>query len=242
MSLNQPNEPIPHRILSITEDELSRIILDIHDGPVQYLFTALSLLTSIQNDVQQNSAQREAEPDELSLRDELSPRLAQVGTLLESSLYEIKHFMGTFRPPEFRRRSLTSIIEGLIIQHEESTSVRVEVEMQSVPDDITLPVKIALYRILQEALANTYRHAGVEQQWVRLWGEGEQICLEVEDDGRGFDPPNLMDPLEGELSAPVEHIGLRGMADRVALLGGTFELTSQINKGTRIMVRVPARV
>jgi len=82
----------------------------------------------------------------------------------------------------------------------------------------------------------------VEQQWVRLWGEGTQICLEVEDDGRGFEPPSLMDPLEEKMGDTVEHIGLRGMADRVALLGGTFELASQINKGTRIMVRVPAHV
>lgn len=240
MSPNQPSDPHPHRILSITEDELSRIILDIHDGPVQYLFTALSLLTSLQNDIKLSEAQEDTEQNGPSA--DLSPRLAQVGTLLESSLYEIKHFMGTFRPPEFRRRSLTSIIQGLIIQHEESTSVRVELEMQNVPDDITLPVKIALYRILQEALSNTYRHAGVEQQWVRLWGEGEQICLEVEDDGGGFSPPNLADPLVGEMNDTVEHIGLRGMADRVALLGGSFDLTSQIDKGTRVVVRVPAYV
>jgi len=240
MAANQPSDSHPHRILSITEDELSRIILDIHDGPVQYLFTALSLLTSLQNEIKQSQAQKEDVQGGLSA--DLSPRLAQVGTLLESSLYEIKHFMGTFRPPEFRRRSLTSIVQGLIIQHEESTNMQVELEMQNVPDDVTLPVKIALYRILQEALSNTYRHAGVEQQWVRLWGEGKQICLEVEDDGRGFAPPNLVDPLEGEMNDAVEHIGLRGMADRVALLGGTFELTSRINKGTRVVVRVPAHV
>jgi len=92
---------------------------------------------------------------------------------------------------------------------------------------------------LQEALSNGYRHAGVDQHWVRLWSEDDQICLEVVDRGSGFEPP----PLEGPLATEhAEHIGLRGMRDRVKLLGGEFQLTSQRGKGTRIMVKVPAYV
>jgi signal transduction histidine kinase len=111
--------------------------------------------------------------------------------------------------------------------------------VDELPDDVSLPVKIALYRILQEALSNAYRHAGANRQWVRLWGEGDIICLEVEDQGKGFEPP----PLEGpQATERVEHIGLRGMRDRVALLGGTFQLFSQPGKGTRITVKVPIHV
>lgn len=212
------------RILTVTEEELSRIILDIHDGPVQYLFTALSLLTGIQQE-----AAHQAPPD-------LSPRLAQVGMLLESSLYEIKFFMGAFRPPEFRRRSLVSLVEGLVIQHEEWTGNLVELETQALPEEISLPVKIALYRIVQEALSNSYRHAGVEQYRVGLWPEDGYICLEVRDDGRGFDPPNLDQSVVDEHEA---HIGLRGMRDRVAILGGHFEIHSRPGAGTRIFVKLP---
>lgn len=213
------------RILTVTEEELSRIILDIHDGPVQYLFTALSLLTGIQ----QEAAHQTALPD-------LSPRLAQVGMLLESSLYEIKFFMGAFRPPEFRRRSLISLVEGLVIQHEEWTGNMVELETQALPDEISLPVKIALYRIVQEALSNSYRHAGVEQYRVGLWPEDGYICLEVRDEGRGFDPPNLAASMVDEHES---HIGLRGMRDRVAILGGHFEIHSRLGAGTRIFVKLP---
>jgi len=213
------------RILTLTEEELSRIILDIHDGPVQYLFTALSLLTGIQ----QEAAQGPAPAD-------LAPRLAQVGVLLESSLYEIKFFMGAFRPPEFRRRSLVSLVEGLVIQHEEWTGNVVELETQALPDDISLPVKIALYRIVQEALSNSYRHAGVEQYRVGLWPEDGYICLEVRDEGRGFDPPAFDQLLVDEHE---EHIGLRGMRDRVAILGGHFEIHSRPGAGTRIFVKLP---
>ncbi|MCB0133303.1 MAG: sensor histidine kinase [Caldilineaceae bacterium] len=234
-TLTPPHSPVDgarglpsHRILSVAEEELSRIILDIHDGPVQYLFTALSLLTGLQNDV----AKSQEESD-------LSPRLAQVAMLLESSLYEIKFFLGTFRPPEFRSRSLVSIVQGLVIQHEEWTGNTVDLRTKDVPDDMTLPVKIALYRILQEALSNAYRHSGVEQHVVKLWGDDAHVCLEVIDEGRGFVPPDL------NLGADVmfeDHIGLRGMRDRVELLGGSFQLVSRPGQGTRIRVEVPAYV
>lgn len=214
------------RILTVTEEELSRIILDIHDGPVQYLFTALSLLTGVQQEVTQQGAPAD-----------LAPRLAQVGVLLESSLYEIKFFMGAFRPPEFRRRSLVSLVEGLVIQHEEWTGNTVELETQTLPDEISLPVKIALYRIVQEALSNSYRHAGVDRYQVKLWAEDAHICLEVSDEGRGFAP----DLEQASTEEHSDHIGLRGMRDRVAILGGRFALDSQIGKGTRIYVELPSQ-
>jgi signal transduction histidine kinase len=217
----------PARILSVAEDELSRIVLDIHDGPVQYLFTALSLLTTLQNELGD-------EPVDPRLR----ARLAQVGMLLESSLYEIRFFLGAFRPPEFRRRSLASIVEGLVIQHEEWTHTTVHLVSESLPAETPLAVKMAIYRVLQEALTNGYRHGGVEEQWVRMWGEDGWIHLEVVDKGKGFDPPNLEDPAEAERE---DHIGLRGMHDRVRLLGGAYRLESAPGQGTRVVVAVPVR-
>lgn len=219
----------PHRILSVTEEELSRIILDIHDGPVQYLFAALSLLTRIQN----QSASGKL--DSLALQSQLK----QLSDMIETSLREIKSFMGTFRPPEFHSRSLLAIIQGLVIQHEEWSGSTVELKIEELPTDVSLPVKIAIYRILQEALSNAYRHAQVDHHWVQLWSEDHMVCMTVVDKGKGFEPPPLDGPMATER---VEHIGLRGMRDRVALLGGLFSLTSSPGEGTRILVKVPANV
>lgn len=220
---------LPHRILSVTEEELSRIILDIHDGPVQYLFAALSLLTRIQHQIDSAKVDVAA----------VQPQLKQLSDMIETSLYEIRSFMGTFRPPEFHSRSLLSIIQGLVIQHEEWSGSTVELSVDAIPPQISLPVKIAIYRILQEALSNAYRHAGVKHHWVHLWNEGNMICMTVIDKGKGFEPPPLDGPLATERE---EHIGLRGMRDRVALLGGLFSLTSSPGEGTRILVKVPANV
>ena len=229
----------PARILSVAEDELSRIVLDIHDGPVQYLFTALTLLTSLQNELADSQSPQSSQIPAASAppTPELLARLAQVGMLLESSLYEIRFFLGAFRPPEFRRRSLASIVEGLVIQHEDWTHTTVHLEISSLPADTPLAVKMAIYRVLQEALTNGYRHAGVEEQWVRLRGSSGWIYLEVIDKGRGFQPPDLDDPAEAERE---DHIGLRGMHDRVRLLGGTYCLVSAPGQGTLVSVAIPA--
>ncbi len=214
-------------ILTIAEEELSRIVLDIHDGPVQYMFTALSILTKIQDEIAEDAAKADLMPD-----------IARVAMLLESSLYEIKFFLGAFRPPGFRHRRLASIIQGLVLQHEEATNTLVDLTIENLPDEVALPVKITVYRIIQEALANAYRHAGVEVVHVRLWEEDGWICLEVADEGKGFETPDLESPLQEN----DEHIGLRGMYERVKLVHGEFQLHSQPGQGTRILAKLPAYV
>lgn len=214
------------RILSVTEEELQRIILDIHDGPVQKLFAALSQLSSL-----------EARMAYADAPEAWQVELARAASLIEASLGEIRASLGTFRPPGFSKRDLLSMIEGLIIQHEELTGCRVEWDVIGALPEVSLPVKIALYRILQEALSNAYRHAKVTRVWVRLAAEGRVVKLEVEDKGRGFNPPPMVGPQATERA---EHIGLRGMRERVALVGGQIILQSAPGRGTRIIVEVPA--
>jgi signal transduction histidine kinase len=215
------------RILAVTEQELQRIILDIHDGPVQKLFAALSQVSLLQT--------RLAHGDALDAEGIVT--LNRVSDLLESSLAEIKTSIGTFRPPEFARRRLLSVIEGLIIQHEEFTGCRVDFEPRGQIPEVSLPVKIALYRILQEALSNAYRHAKVQTVIVRLAAREGKVRMDVIDDGSGFTPPPLVGP---EATERAEHIGLRGMRERVALVGGEFCIDSSPGTGTHIVVEVPA--
>ncbi len=225
--MNAPEEHLAaRRILAVTEEELQRIILNIHDGPVQQLFAALSQI---------NLLQVRAAHGPISA-DELGATLNRVAGLLETSLGEIKTSLGTFRPPEWARRDLVSMLEGLIIQHEELTGCKVEFAAEGEAPGVGLSAKIALYRILQEALSNAYRHAGVNRVAVTLAGSPAAVRLVVEDRGRGFVPPPLVGP---EATERVEHIGLRGMRERISLVGGTFSIASSPGAGTRITVEVP---
>src|SRR3990172_1930925 len=173
------------RLLAVTEEELQRIVLDIHDGPVQNLFAALSQLTLLRAHIS----------DPQPPVNECVATLNRAVSLLEISLGDIRDLLGTFRSPEFAVNELAEIIEDIVIQHESFTSGTVTLEMNGpLPETVSLPVKIALCRILQESLSNVRRHAGVENATVKLWAEKGRLILEVSDHGRGFEPPPLIGP------------------------------------------------
>lgn len=215
------------RLLAVTEEELQRIVLDIHDGPVQNLFAALSQLTVLQSRI---GAMQPSPEDCIAT-------INRTISLLESSLGDIRDLLGTFRAPEFASSELTEIVEDIVIQHESFTSGAVTLEMKKpLPGKVSLPIKIAVCRILQESLSNIRRHAGVDTAVVELKKEKEYLVLEVSDQGRGFEPPPLDGPHATEKQ---EHIGLRGMRERAELIGGKLSVESQPGVGTRIRVEIP---
>jgi signal transduction histidine kinase len=85
-----------------------------------------------------------------------------------------------------------------------------------------------LMRIVQEALANVRRHAEARYARVRLWREGDLACVEVVDDGRGFDT-----------ESPGAGVGQQSMRDRAIELGGELEVESQPDRGTRVRFEAP---
>lgn len=213
------------RLFAAGERELQRIVLDMHDGPVQDVFAAVSHLQVLQR--------------ELADRPASARRAGQAVQLLERALGEVRTLIGVFRPPGFERRGLGPILEGLAVQHETMTDQPVELTMDADIGDCALPTKIALYRILQEALANGFRHAGATRQTVSVERRGDRLTVTVTDNGRGFDPPPVL-AAEADVGVEGGHFGLRGIQDRVAMLGGSFSLDSSPGQGTVLRVSVPA--
>jgi signal transduction histidine kinase len=213
------------RLLATSERELQRIVLDMHDGPVQDIFAALSQLQVLERALTGDPASEQ--------------RVRKAVRALERALGEIRNFIGAFRPPGFERRALGEIIEGLAVQHETLTEQTVELELAGELGDCALPTKIAIYRILQEALANGHRHSGATRQRVSVARQGTAIALTVSDDGRGFDPQRVL-ASEEDVGVEGGHFGLRGIQDRVAMLGGTFALESAPGRGTSLTVALPA--
>ena len=214
-----------HRMMQVTERELQRILLDIHDGPVQHMYAALSQLDLLRG------ALDAAGVDDPAVRD----RLDRIRVLLEGGLGEVRSFIGAFRPPEFEARALVTLLEGLALQHEALTDTETVLDVRGALPEVSLPVKIGLYRVLQEGLSNAYRHGGARRVTVRLRRverRGEtRLRMSVSDDGHGFDPARV---------PPEKHFGLQGMRDRVEMIGGRFRLRSQPGRGAMIAVEVPA--
>lgn len=212
-----------HRMMQVTERELQRILLDIHDGPVQHMYAALSQLDLLRRALDAPDGQAEARE-----------RIERIRLLLEGGLNEVRSFIGAFRPPEFETRELVTLLEGLALQHEAMTDTRIELDVRGRLPDVPLPVKIGLYRVLQEGLSNAYRHGGANRVIVRLRRvvrRGEpRLRMSVSDNGHGFDPRTV----------PVEkHYGLQGMRDRVEMIGGRFRLRTQPGRGVMIAVEAP---
>lgn len=210
-------------MLAITEWELQRILLDIHDGPVQHMYAALS-----QVDLMEAAIDRSADIDP-----EVRQRADRVRKLLEDGLTEVRSFIGAFRAPEFEHRPLRQLVDELLLQHEHLTDTQTVLDADADLPVEDLPVRIALYRILQEGLSNAYRHGGASKVQVSLravhGGAHPRLRLEIVDNGAGFDTTDAL----GET-----HFGLRGMRDRVEMVGGSFALASTPGEGTRVAVEV----
>ncbi len=213
-----------HGLLQAAERDLQQVVLDIHDGPVQDIFSALSQVHLLR-------MRPELQAGEASIG------LRRVAAALERALGEIRSFIGTFRPPEFERRPVGAIIEGLVVQHESITGNTVDLEVGENIPEVSVSLKIAIYRILQEALANSTRHAQSSEHSVRLMVEGEELVLEVRDDGHGFDVAGILES-ESDVGVTGGHFGLRGMRDRVEIMNGTLEIDSG-EDGTSVEVRFP---
>jgi signal transduction histidine kinase len=107
---------------------------------------------------------------------------------------------------------------------------RIELPAADALDHLSSSVSTALYRAVQESLTNIARHAGAKSAWVQVAVEDGMIQVEVEDDGRGFSQQDL---------AKSRSLGLRGMRERFAYLGGSFEIGAAPRGGTRLRLRVP---
>jgi signal transduction histidine kinase len=210
------------RMLQVAEWEMQRILLDIHDGPVQYMYAALSQLDLLR---------RALEAPAMPPATDLLERVGRVRSLLEHGLTDVRSFIGGLRSPVFEARDLGTLLRELALQHEANTDTEVELRAGTLPD-VQLPIRIALYRVLQEALWNAYRHGGARRVDVDVHpsADGHRIHLEVRDDGAGFDPARLV---------AGRHFGLDGMRDRVELIGGEFSIASAQGRGTHIAVTVP---
>ncbi|MDX2184445.1 MAG: sensor histidine kinase [Gemmatimonadaceae bacterium] len=212
------------RMIRVTEWELQRILLDIHDGPVQSMYAALSQLDLLRRTLEGCEGDGVVEARE---------RADRIRRSLETGLAEVRQFIGEFRPPEFKDRRLLELLEALALQHEAATDTRVMLAVRSTVPETALPVNIVLYRVMQEALSNAYRHGGARTVHVTVSPAGRTaVRMTISDDGAGFDPG---------VEAPDAHFGLKGMRDRVEMIGGRFGLTSRLGRGTQVAVEVPLR-
>ena len=154
--------------------------------------------------------------------------LDYVLTLAEAGLTEMRALIFELRPESIAQEGLVAAIGRQVAATQARYGVQVTAELCEEPD-VSLDIKEALYRIAQESMHNTVKHARATRVTVGLEQDEEELELFIQDNGQGFDP-------SGEFPG---HLGLRSMKERARAIGASFEIDSEIGRGTRINVRVP---
>ncbi|MFQ5400144.1 MAG: sensor histidine kinase [Anaerolineae bacterium] len=211
------------RTIALNERFMRRISADLHDGPGQDLALALLRIESL---AEAHERYPPPEPEQHKIMEDFY----RVRTALESALAELRDISAGLRSPEIESLSIAKTVRRAIRNYERKTHRQVALAFNELPSDASPSVKITLYRILQEALTNGYRHANGVGQGVCVEREGDELCVEITDNGQGFDPQNV--PAAG-------HLGLAGMRERVKVLGGNFSVESHPGQGTKIKAALP---
>ena len=213
------------RTTALNEQFLHRVAADIHDGPGQGVALALMRLGPMMEVCGSSEA---ATCGERRLDDEFRT----VQSALQSALDDLRAISKGLQLPEIGPLSLAETVQRAVRDYERrvGTGHAVTVVVGDVPGQVPLAVKITLFRLLQESLANGFRHGGAVDQRVTLGMSDGELRVEVADAGRGFD---------SSATGAEGHLGIAGMRERVEILGGTFSVQGSPDHGTVVRACLP---
>jgi PAS domain S-box-containing protein len=203
------------RVLSVQEEERTRLARELHDG-VGQLLTALKIDAS---KLLQDLARSVKPPKRVT--DGLLP-------LIDTTMDTVVRLVSELRPSRIGEMGLAAAIAGKLAEFRRRTGIRTESrcpEILPVPD----AVAIAAFRILEEALSNVARHSGARWVKVTLTENEGALHLVIQDNGKGIS--------EADRTAP-DAYGLIGMKERAVILGGTVEIVRG-KRGTVVTARIP---
>ena len=164
----------------------------------------------------------------------LAARFQDAGRLVSELIVRVRELSLELRPTVLDDLGLMAALTWLFDRFTQQTGITLRFEPEGL-DGRRFPgsIETAAFRVVQEALQNVERHAGVREAWVRAWATPTDVCVQIQDAGHGFDA-------EAVLARP-RVSGLIGMRERVLLLGGEFILESSREQGTQVTAEIPIR-
>lgn len=206
-------------MIEAAENERKRLSRELHDDFLQSL-VALKIRVKLLADEKDDEHRARAR--------------ARIAAEIHDTIRRMKRVIRGLLPPELDRQGLSSALGSVFRDIKDVYGVTVHASLDRVSGQLDPVAALALYRIVQEALANAVRHARVEEATVTLSLTNELATATIRDEGCGFELP---DP--GELPGD-GHIGLTGMRERAALVGGTVVVQTSPGEGTTVRATVPA--
>lgn len=208
-----------NQVISAQEEERRRIARELHDETGQSLTSLTVGLTMIEKARTLGFARE---------------RAAELRQLAARTLEEVHNLSRGLRPSVLDDLGLLPALDRYLKEYGSSRGIAVDLHASGF-DGYRLPgpVEIAVYRIVQEALTNTAKHAAASTVSVLLEHRGDSVHVIVEDDGRGFQVEEVL------ARGDTERLGLHGMRERASLLGGSLTVESAPGRGTTVFAEIP---
>jgi signal transduction histidine kinase len=199
------------------EELLGRIGQDLHDGPVQLLSLLMLRLGQV--------GPKNSEDKRLKTVD-------SIRSLAQEIVRDLRNLSSGLVLPEIGNLTLAEAIGLAVDRHENLTGTKVVTAIEALPERNSDALKICVYRIVQESLTNSFRHAGGAGQHVNAREVDGAIKLTISDTGPGFSRETL-------LAGKRERLGLRGISNRVLAFGGGVTVEPRPGGGTLVIVTLP---
>jgi signal transduction histidine kinase len=219
---NQSLSDLTARLLHLQDDERRRIARDLHDSVGQTLVALGMNLSVVGNDIEGLMKMATVVKDSQEL--------------VRESVTSIRSLSYLLHPPLLDENGLSSALPWYIQGFAERSKIRVNLEL---PPDLvrfSRESEVAIFRIVQECLTNVIRHSESTTADIRITQSGSDVCVIVEDNGKGIPPEKLLELM----SAGTPGVGIRGMRERIRQLNGVMEINSDgIGRGTVVVARLP---
>ncbi len=205
------------RVISAQEEERKRIARELHDETSQSLATIVLGVTMLE----------ETEQDQ-----QLRNKLTDLRKITEKTIDEVHYLSWSLRPSALDDYGLLPAIKKYAEEFKKKYDIEVDIQVIGF-EEIRLPsvVEISIYRVIQEALTNAARHADAENISIIIKHVKNVVSFIIEDDGNGF---NAKETVNRKLTK--NHLGLKGMQERIESIGGRFFIESNPGMGTSIYV------
>ena len=208
------------RLLQVQDDERRRIARELHDGTTQTLMAIKLNLSGLQQSGVQGKA---------------AILLDEAIAMADRAVRELRTTSYLLHPPELDLIGLAGAVRSYARGFSERTGIQTKIEIPRDLGRLPQDVETALFRIVQEALANIHRHSQSRSAEIRLWREGDHVIEEIQDFGLGMPSEKAAANSNASLG-----VGIAGMRARVRQLGGETQIDTSA-RGTAVRVNVPIK-
>jgi signal transduction histidine kinase len=201
------------RLIDAQEKERRKVGRDLHDR----VGGSLTLLKLAAHKARQAPAEKVGEA------------LAEIESISDEIYEEVRTLSYALKPDMLDELGLVEMLPAHFEQYTDRCGIKIDFQHKGLEKRLPAEIEITIFRIIQEALVNVARHANAGEVAVRLVCRGGAVYLEIEDDGRGFDPSGIDQPSSG----------ISDMQDRAYLVGGVVTVDSSPGAGTRVSCQLP---